>query len=209
MDAVTRKKTLLEHKASPILTQNKIGFGNKRAMSEGHRFYYENEGLMLIGKKEGLFIHGVRNGNPTLDYILIPSCTRLLTAFKNALFDCYDDLSIDVAFESTPFIVNDFIFHQNSLGEAFESASRGRYGSRFRGMVVTRGLRFKIHLGTGVFIQPLISKNEKMFGDELQESKAYIAVPANRNYFKRMAEAVENYQSEMFFNSVMEMTNGK
>jgi hypothetical protein len=209
MDAELRKKELLEHQKSPAFFDKTIDFGDKRVMAEGHRFYYENAGIVLIGKKEGLFIHGIRNGKPTIDYILVPACTKLLTSFKDALYDCYDNLSIDIAFESSPYLVENFIYHERSIGDCYESFSRGRYGSRFRGMVAVRGIRFKIYLGKGVFIQPLISKNARIFGDELQESKSYLALPANKSYFKKMAEAVEQYQTELFYNSVMEISNAK
>jgi len=209
MDAATRQKARFTHIESPVIFEKTISFGDKRAMAEGHRYYYESSGIVLIGKSEGLFIHGIRNGKPTLDYILIPACTKLLTALKQTFDDCFDDLSVDMAFESSPFRVQEFIYHESSLGEAYESASRGRYGSRYSGMVIVRGIRFKIYLGKGVFIQPLIARNPRMFGDELYESKSYISVPANKSYFKKMGDAVEAYQSELFYNSVMEMSDDK
>lgn len=209
MDAEFKKEVLLNHQKSPVIFEETISFGNKRVMAEGHRYYYENAGIVLVGKKEGLFIHGIRNGKPTLDYILIPAVTKLLTAFKSTLYDCFDNLSIDVAFESSPCLVDNFIYHERSIGDCYEGLSRGRYGSRYRGMVTVRGIRFKTYLGKGVFIHPLITRNERLYGDELQESKSYLSVPANRNYFKKMAEAVEQYQNELFYNSVMEISNAK
>tara|TARA_R110001583_G_scaffold85368_3_gene223702 strand:- start:2813 stop:3442 length:630 start_codon:yes stop_codon:yes gene_type:complete len=209
MEASKRIALYKEYKDSEPFFEKKVGFGNKRAMSEGHRFYYENEGVILIGKMQGLFIHGKINGKPTNDYIVIPPCTKLLSTFMHALYEVHDELSIDPDFELEPQRVQDFIFHQRSHREVTHSLSRGRYGSRFKGMVVVKGVRFKIHLGAGVIIQPLIEKGFSTAGDELYESKSYLSTPANKLYFSKLAEAVDAYQSELFYRSVMEMSDAR
>lgn len=207
MEASKRIALYKEYKSTEPFYEKSIGFGSKRAMSEGHRFYYENEGLILIGKPQGLFIHGRLNGKPTNEYIVIPSCTKLLGAFRYALYDAYEEMSIDADFEMNPQRVQDFIFHERSHREVTQSLSRGRYGSRFKGMVVVKGVRFKIHLGAGVIIQPLIEKGFSKDGDQLHESKSYLAVPANKLYFEKMAQAVDAYQNELFYRTVMEMSD--
>lgn len=207
MEASKRIALYKEYKCAESFYEKTIGFGSKRAMSEGHRFYYENEGLILLGKPQGLFIHGKLNGKPTNEYIVIPPCTKLLGAFIYALYDVYDEVSIDPDFEANPQRVQDFIFHERSSREVTQSLSRGRYGSRFKGMVVVKGVRFKIHLGAGVIIQPLIEKGFSFKGEQLHESKMYLAAPANKLYFEKMAQAVDAYQSEIFYKTVMEMSD--
>jgi hypothetical protein len=205
MDADSRKKTLSEHVGTEPFFQRRIGFGKKRIMAEGHREYYHNEGVDVQGKPQGLFLYGVLNGKPTNDYIHIPPCERLLSSLKSTLDDCYDDVGLDPMFENSPCIVHDFIFSEHSLST--ESLSRGRYGSRFKGMVVTKGIRFKIYLGVGVFIQPLIANKSPSVQDEFNESKAFLAVPGNQGYFRKLALAVEEFQTDLFVHTCMEMSN--
>ena len=125
----------------------------------------------------------------------------------HALYDVYDELSIDPDFELNPQRVQDFVFAQRSDREVYQSFSRGRYGSRYKGMVDVRGVRFKIHIGAGVIMQPLIKKGFSSIGDEFHESKSYLSIPGNKLFFEKMAKAVDDYQSDLFYRRVMEMSD--